>query len=330
MQWRNKRLIILYIAAITVSISLLFSFLAIPNAFWTNNDNLFEYRSSAIRETLAEERSRTKDLVIEVYRQERELGCRSYMTPDNLEILCDENGTEMVDYRGYLGNYEVYNPVAIRNPEWFLSNYEEYNGTSNGDYYVIPYSMNWEYNGVFLESPLYSCEAQGQALVVTALEYEITHDERYKLFAKKVAASFAYEPFNDDGWLRGLIHPAKPPGYILNSHMKCLIELHIYYEISGDNSVLPIFERGIKVLEENIDYYTTEEGTRYDRLTGEWNRRSYTFLEYGYSWMLDSLVQRSGSAKLKETLEYWNIQGSLPDDEVRRMANYCTIGIILC
>ena len=178
----------------------------------------------------------------------------------DIEYLSDANNNTMVDYKNLFGLNigKVYNPNFVDNADWFLdsSNYEDH-----VDYYLIPYNYNWHFYSK-ISAPWYGCEAQSKAMLVTAKKYNETGDSKYLEFSKKVFNGLNSPVLNQDGWLLGVV-TENNNAKILNSQLFCVANLMTYYEYTGDKRALTLFNKGVDVLEKNINDLSEDCGTYY-------------------------------------------------------------------
>ncbi|MDW0142968.1 MAG: D-glucuronyl C5-epimerase family protein [Nitrososphaeraceae archaeon] len=217
----------------------------------------------------------------------------------DIEYLSDANNNTMVDYKNLFGLNigKVYNPNFVDNADWFLgsSNYEDY-----VDYYLIPYNYNWQFYSN-ISAPWYGCEAQSKAMLVTAKKYNETGDSKYLQFSKKVFNGLNSPVLNQDGWLLGVVAENNNAA-ILNSQLFCVANLMTYYEYTGDERALTLFQKGVDVLEKNINDLSVDCGTYYslskDRVVSHQQHPEYMK-------MLERLYLMTGSNTLKNTLDDW-------------------------
>jgi hypothetical protein len=225
---------------------------------------------------------------------------------DDIEYLRDAKNNTIVDYKNLLGLNlgKVYNPNFIDNADWFLnnSNYEDY-----GDYYLVPYRYNWYYY-TDISGPWYGCEAQSKAMLVTAKEYKETGNSRYLDFSKKVFNGLNSPVLNQDGWLLGVGIDNKN-AKILNSQLFCVANLMTYYEYTGDKQAITLFDKGVDVIEKNINSLTTDCGTYYT--LSKDNPVSHQ-KHPEYIKMLERLYLMTGSNTLKNTLDKWQHDYEFP------------------
>jgi hypothetical protein len=217
----------------------------------------------------------------------------------DIEYLSDANNNTMVDYKNLFGLNigKVYNPNFVDNADWFLesSNYEDH-----VDYYLIPYNYNWHFYSK-ISAPWYGCEAQSKAMLVTAKKYNETGDSKYLEFSKKVFNGLNSPVLNQDGWLLGVV-AENNNATILNSQLFCVANLMTYYEYTGDERALTLFQKGVDVLEKNINDLSVDCGTYYslskDRLVSHQQHPEYIK-------MLERLYLMTESNTLKKTLDKW-------------------------
>ena len=218
---------------------------------------------------------------------------------DDIEYLSDANNNTMVDYKNLfdLNIGKVYNPNFVDNADWFLdsSNYEDH-----VEYYLIPYNYNWHFYSN-ISAPWYGCEAQSKAMLVTAKKYNETGDSKYLQFSKKVFNGLNSPVLNQDGWLLGVVAENNNAA-ILNSQLFCVANLMTYYEYTGDERALTLFQKGVDVLEKNINDLSVDCGTYYslskDRVVSHQQHPEYMK-------MLERLYLMTGSNTLKNTLDDW-------------------------
>ncbi|MDW0194801.1 MAG: D-glucuronyl C5-epimerase family protein [Nitrososphaeraceae archaeon] len=217
----------------------------------------------------------------------------------DIEYLRDANNNTMVDYKNLfdLNIGKVYNPNFVDNADWFLdsSNYED-----RVDYYLIPYNYDWHFYSK-ISAPWYGCEAQSKAMLVTAKKYNETGDSEYLEFSKKVFNGLNSPVLNQDGWLLGVV-TENNNATLLNSQLFCVANLMTYYEYTGDERALTLFNKSIDVLEKNIGNLSKDCGTYYslskDRYVSHKQHPEYIK-------MLERLYLMTESNTLKNTLDKW-------------------------
>ncbi|MDW0195445.1 MAG: D-glucuronyl C5-epimerase family protein [Nitrososphaeraceae archaeon] len=217
----------------------------------------------------------------------------------DIEYLRDANNNTMVDYKNLfdLNIGKVYNPNFVDNADWFLdsSNYED-----RVDYYLIPYNYDWHFYSK-ISAPWYGCEAQSKAMLVTAKKYNETGDSEYLEFSKKVFNGLNSPVLNQDGWLLGVV-TENNNATLLNSQLFCAANLMTYYEYTGDERALTLFNKSIDVLEKNIGNLSKDCGTYYslskDRYVSHKQHPEYIK-------MLERLYLMTESNTLKNTLDKW-------------------------
>jgi hypothetical protein len=217
----------------------------------------------------------------------------------DIEYLKDTNNITMIDYKNLFGLNigKVYNPNFIENADWFLwsSNYE-----NRGDYYLIPYNYDWHFYSK-ISAPWYGCEAQSNAMVVTAKKYNETGDSKYLDFSKKVFNGLNSHNLNHHGWLLG-VRAENNNVKILNSQLFCVANLMTYYNYTKDERALTLFKKGVEVVEKNVNDLTEDCGTYYS--LSKDNLVSYQ-KHPEYIKMLERLYSMTGSNTLKNTLAKW-------------------------
>jgi hypothetical protein len=217
----------------------------------------------------------------------------------DIEYLSDANNNTMVDYKNLFGLNigKVYNPNFVDNADWFFdsSNYEDH-----VDYYLVPYNYNWHFYSK-ISAPWYGCEAQSKAMLVTAKKYNETGDSKYLEFSKKVFNGLNSPVLNRDGWLLGVV-AEKNNAKILNSQLFCVANLMTYYEYTGDERALTLFNKGVDVLENNINDLSGDCGTYYSL-----SKDNFVLHQDHpeYIKMLERLYSMTGSNSLKNTLDKW-------------------------
>jgi D-glucuronyl C5-epimerase-like protein len=224
----------------------------------------------------------------------------------DIEYVRDTNNNTMVDYKNLFGLHigKVYNPNFIDNADWFLnsSNYEDH-----VDYYLIPYNYNWHfYSKIY--GPWYGCEAQSKAMIVTAKKYNDTKNSEYFEFSQKIFNGLNSSVLNHDGWLLGVAAEKNNPK-ILNSQMFCVANLMTYYEYTRDKRALTLFNKGVDVLEKNINDLSGDCGTYYSL-----SKDNFILHQDHpeYLKMLERLYLMTGSNTLKNTLEKWQHDYQFP------------------
>lgn len=222
----------------------------------------------------------------------------------NVELTSDENGEIMVDYGNYagLGIGKVYNPNFITNIEWFENNHDDYDS-----YYLVPYNYDWPIyntNGtITVFAPFYSCEGQTRAMTLNHQMYNTTGEQKYLDDAYKYYYGVTDTFLNENYWVHGFYHDDIGGTYILNSQMYCLIAIYNFYEETNDNEIKEFFDYGIERLEYEIDWYTLENGTKYDKQTGYFKPH----VEHpDYSKILMMLYEYTGNEKLAQVHAQWN------------------------
>jgi hypothetical protein len=217
----------------------------------------------------------------------------------DIEYLSDANNNTMVDYKNLFGLNigKVYNPNFVDNADWFFdsSNYEDH-----VDYYLVPYNYNWHFYSK-ISAPWYGCEAQSKAMLVTAKKYNETGDSKYLEFSKKVFNGLNSPVLNRDGWLLGVV-AEKNNVKILNSQLFCVANLMTYYEYTGDERALTLFNKGVDLLEKNINDLSGDCGTYYSL-----SKDNFVLHQDHpeYIKMLERLYLMTGSNTLKNTLDKW-------------------------
>lgn len=224
----------------------------------------------------------------------------------DIEHVIDANNNTMVDYKNLFGLHigKVYNPNFVDNVDWFLndSNYEDHI-----DYYLIPYNYTWRFY-TDLSAPWYGCEAQSKAMLVTAKKYNQTGDLKYLEFSKKVFNGLRSPILNHEGWLLGVAIENKN-AKILNSQLFCVANVMNYYKYTGDKRALELFNKGVNVVEKNINSLSKDCGTYYS--LSKDNLVSYQ-KHPEYIQMLERLYLMSGSNALKNTLNDWKHHYQFP------------------
>jgi D-glucuronyl C5-epimerase-like protein len=224
----------------------------------------------------------------------------------DIEYTSDANNNTMVDYKNLFGLHigKVYNPNFVDNADWFLdsSNYEDHE-----DYYLIPYNYNWHFYSK-ISAPWYGCEAQSKAMLVTAKKYNETGDSKYLEFSKKVFNGLNSPVLNHDGWLLGVVAEKNNPK-ILNSQLFCVANLMTYYEYTGDERALTLFNKGVDVLEKNINDLSEDCGTYYSL-----SKDNFVLHQDHpeYIKMLERLYSMTESNTLKNTLDKWQHDNLFP------------------
>lgn len=215
----------------------------------------------------------------------------------------DENGLKMYDYKNLLnlGIGKVYNPNFVNNTNWYMNNYED-----KGDYFLIPYNYDWYITCgeqlCIVEKPFYSCEAQTYTLVTVGRTYQETLDQKYLEFGNKILNSLKHPPFAVDGWYVSLYHPNLEDPYILNSQIKCVMNLFEYYNQTGNEEALKLFDKGVNRLEQEIDWYTVKGGTIYDKLSQGFKSHD-SHPEYAKELLI--VAKYADSDKLLEVYKQW-------------------------
>lgn len=229
---------------------------------------------------------------------------------DDIEYLRDANNNTMVDYKNLydLNIGKVYNPNFVDNANWFLnsSNYEDH-----VDYYLVPYNYNWYFYSE-ITAPWYGCEAQSKAMLVTAKKYNETGDIQYLEFSKKVFNGLNSPALNKDDWLLG-VAAENNNVKILNSQLFCVANLMTYYEYTGDDRAFDLFEKGVQVVEKDIDDLSVDCGTYYSLSKDRSKDKIVMHQQHPeYIKMLERLYLMTGSKTLKKTLDKWQHDYQFP------------------
>jgi hypothetical protein len=89
---------------------------------------------------------------------------------------------------------------------------------------------------------------------------------------------------------------------ILNSQLFCVANLMTYYEYTGDERALTLFNKGVDVLEKNINDLSGDCGTYYS-----FPKNNFVLHQDHpeYIKMLERLYSMTGSNTLKNTLDKW-------------------------
>lgn len=211
------------------------------------------------------------------------------------QTIPDENGIPVVDYgyrdQTYVG--EQINPLMVAGTA--LKHYNRFK--KSGDRLYRTYFENcinwlenskidtgscylWAFNYPNLSyvssPPWYSALAQVHIMLAFERACELSGDERYLELANKTMFSLdtpieeggvMYRDQNSDGkWYAEVVSPErdKPP-FILNGHMEVLLHLQDYYDRTGNEFALTLFQEGVAELKPHLQDYDTGRWTYYDR-----------------------------------------------------------------
>lgn len=181
---------------------------------------------------------------------------------------------DSTDYRNpvYMSNaafyfYQLYQQTNeehvrdrfLRNADWLKTN-------QNNGYYHYPFA--WRHYGetetgglsiVEFEPGWVSGMAQGQALAVLSLAYEMTRDSSYLKAASDVFETFRRNAgsnwifaLDDDGYYWLEQYPSADFCHVLNGSLFGLWGVWNYYVITGDNRALAIFKAGTRSVVDHI------------------------------------------------------------------------------
>ncbi|UCF07712.1 MAG: hypothetical protein JSW28_08735 [Thermoplasmata archaeon] len=245
---------------------------------------------------------------------------------DNL-ILVDESGIPTVDYGYVEGVYigKQKNPVTtsqkglsyhyyyqkgdesarqlfLNCADWLVDNAVSYD-----NYSLLEYDFQWpKYD---MTSPWRSSMAQGQALQVLIAADALTGDEKYLDCAKSLLNSFfvevadggvTYKSERDGWWYEEYADEGGKESRVLNGMMFAVLGIYDYYEYTGDEDALFLFNQGVTSLERNIHRYDNNGDSYYDILGNP-------SLHYhsAHIYLLDRLYTITNIDTFKEYRDKW-------------------------
>jgi len=219
-----------------------------------------------------------------------------YEIDKDLYELCSSNTIKFDKYKiDSLGIYkielngkDVYYPVTISQAAvTFYKKYKETNDKSSLDKFLLLSSWlknNFKDNGDYgfwmcyedypgyeLKSPWCSAMAQGFGLMVMYESFEITKDSSYIVIAEKALNGYEIE-IKNGGFTNKVSdfdyqyeeYPTREPSMILNGFIFSLSGLIDYYEATGSEKALDLFNKGVLFLNNNLDKYTLDFTSKYN------------------------------------------------------------------
>ena len=200
----------------------------------------------------------------------------------------DANGIPFVDYKTLKGVTpgKQYNPTIICNYaiDYFRNFSEDNDSTSLSKFYNCArwlannftlrdnyalYRFNWQqpwYDSVRV--PYTSGMTSGLAIKVFCEAYSVNKSAAYLAHAKLLARGF-FVPINKGGftykdkdgwWYEELADTMMHTPSILDGHIFAITGLHEYITITGDDSAIYIFNKGIEVLKNRLPAYDAGNG----------------------------------------------------------------------
>lgn len=207
-------------------------------------------------------------------------------------------------YDQYLKGNNSSKALLINCADWLIDN-----AVARNDTLVWEYGYPWPtYN---ITSNFISGMSQSAAVRLLAIAHNLTGEERYIQAARKGLESFYYEvdqggvTYKDaDGWWYeeyAQTGSAMEPR-VLNGHMAVLIDLHEYYNLTGDGKAMELFDLGLSSLKANLKSYDTGVWSRYD-LAG--NNAVVKYHEFHLS-QLDTLFDITDDPFIKTYRDSWS------------------------
>ena len=196
----------------------------------------------------------------------------------------DENGIYLTELDGN----SVYYPITItQGAVTFYKHYKSTNDAKSLAHFLV--LSNWlkdnftdfgdfgywfcnEYNsGYDLTGPWPSAMGQGFGLMVMYQAFVVTKDEQYLEICNKALNGFDIRvsengitnKSNELMW-QFEEYPTDVPSEVLNGEIFALCGLNDYYEATGSQKALELFEKGLRYLEQNICRYSLFFSSRYN------------------------------------------------------------------
>jgi len=244
--------------------------------------------------------------------------------PSNWKTF-DEDGIVMKDYGGKLG--KQYQPVDLC--QYALANYNYYVSTGKKQYkqellkqtdwlvekqVITPKGFGvWYYEFDWIttcecHAPWISSMAQGEAISVLVRAYALTQDKKYLETAKLAVGAFEHSVddggvrfVDEDGNVFYLEYACEPYLCVLNGFIYSLFGVHDYYQTTGSQEALVLFNDGIKTLKVKLKGYDTGDWTYYD-LIGNKASASY---HRTHCYQLFQLYFITGDRYFLEYAEKW-------------------------
>lgn len=246
-------------------------------------------------------------------------------------ISINDDGIPVVDYGHKNGIYigEEISPLAVADAA--INYYDEF--IESRDEKAKTYFLNcinwldtskidtnscflWAYNfpdpGYGITEKYYSSLAQGRIMLAYERAYRLTGEDRYLELAESAMLSLD-TPINEGGvlyrdsdsignWYCEIVSDevTKPP-FILNGQMDVSLYLYEYYELTGSEYALELFEEGVAQLEVSLGDYDTGSWTYYDL------EKNFSY-DYHYTHIkqLESLYEITGNETLLEYKNKWS------------------------
>ena len=236
----------------------------------------------------------------------------------------DKYGIVMADYRLIFG--KQYNPITIS--QYALANFNYYVSTGKKqlkeeflkhadwlvEHQVITpnafgvwrYNFNWE--AYQCHAPWISAMAQGQAISVLVRAYVLTNEKSYLETARFALGAFEHSVdeggvrFTDlDGNIFYLEYACESHPCVLNGFIFSLYGLYDYYQITGSQNALSLFDDGIRTLKVRLKDYDTSDWSYYD-LLGRKASEAYHRL---HCQLLFKLYSITGERQFLDYAEKW-------------------------
>jgi len=206
--------------------------------------------------------------------------------PSNWKTF-DSNGIAMKDCGDGLG--KQYNPVTLS--QYALANYNYYISTGERQYkeeflkhadWLVNHEViiakgfgvwyyNFEHSRYQCKIPWISAMAQGQAISVLVRAYQLTEDQSYLKSAELAVGAFEHSVdeggvrfIDEDGNVFYLEYACELHPCVLNGFIFSLLGLHDYYQTTGSQKALSLFDDGIQTLKVRLKDYDTGDSTYYD------------------------------------------------------------------
>ncbi|MFO7897071.1 MAG: D-glucuronyl C5-epimerase family protein [Candidatus Cloacimonadales bacterium] len=203
------------------------------------------------------------------------------------EFTCDENGIDQLDVGTINGIFygKQYHPVFLAHKalkfedidnqdkekflkiaDWFIANIKAEN-----NFFLL---YNYPYPKIGMQAPWFSAMAQGRALEVLTLAYDITKENRYLASANNILKSLSIS--TEEGgatckseagwWYEEYPRKIATQPRVLNGMMYTLMGLIKYKEIIKNNKADELISKGLLALENNLPRYDRKGDSYYDAL----------------------------------------------------------------
>lgn len=171
--------------------------------------------------------------------------------------------TALAFYQTYLKSDEAWHiDFFLNNADWLLDNMDSVG--------YLRYDFAYEHAGTVLDSGWTSGMAQGEALSVLSMAYNITNSKKYLDGAEMIFSTFfdRSSPHSfihvDNGYLYIEEYPNPDSCHVLNGHIFGAWGLWDYYVVSGSEMSLDLFCASLQTVADNYrQWHISENQTKY-------------------------------------------------------------------